>query len=465
MFKRVSYLGFICFGLLGFAEELLIPGTEAFVQAFEARTKSFVYVEYTFMRELDRQNGEAVGMVVDEDGLVVLLEGVIPDWLPIDQIKEIRVFTARSEDDGYSAVYLGADPLNGWGYLRVEEKGRAELTPITQFGKTGATMGEELWGVCLTGEDLGYLPYYRFGRLSASHPLPLMTGFLTDDAAVPGGAVFNRSGVFVGWAGSALPVERDMWIGGELYRVNMRNRDETYSFLYADEFLKWMGNVPDSPIADERPWLGVSGMRPIEKDTAAFLGLEKRGAVVVSDVIADTPAAEAGIQSRDIIIGIDGEVIPHFKPDMVVQHYVERSIRSHAIGSEMRLKIIRGVEELEIVVVLGQAPKPLRAAQRKYFGGLGMTVREIVMGDAVQRRERFKEMSGIMVSFVKPNSPPSEAGLMPGDWVLAIDGKELKGIGDGLDVLELLEADVGKVEYVLLINRNNETSVLRVRRK
>ncbi len=430
---------------------------------FEERASTTVYVSFTVELEMERQRANAVGLVVDDEGLVVLLGPAMPDWLPPDQLIDLRVHAANSVGNGFAAEYLGIDDLNGWHYLRAEESGWNELRPITGFPAAGPTIGEELWGICLTDENLDFLPYYRYGRLSAHHGLPLMTGFLTDDVATPGGPIFNRAGAFVGWSGVSIPVEREAWIGGEYYRVSIRNPDESYTFLFAEPFLENVARVPPSVLGSPRPWLGISGLQPLDGDTAEFLGLEQQGALIVSRVLAEGPAAEAGVRNRDIIVAIDGERLPRLKPDSVVPAYVEREIKRRSVGDSMRFTLVRGQEEIELEVRLGDGPVLVREAPREYLEPLGITIRELVLSDALQRRVEPREMAGVMTSFVRPNSPPASAGLAPGDWILEIEGDEVTTLEEAIAAFEVIMNREESREYVLLVSRNNETTVLRVR--
>lgn len=444
---------------------LRVLATPTIDELFAEREQAVVGVTFTIAREIDRQRQNVVGLVVDEEGLIVLLGGSIAEWLPPGRITELRVHLPRSAGEGYAAEYLGQDYLNGWHYLRVEEAAWAKLRSITTFPTAEPSTGTPLWGICMTDENLDYLPYFRDARLSAAQAFPLLTGFLTDDVATPGSAVFDFEGHFVGWAGQGNPVEREMWIGGEVYRVSLRNNAESHAFLFARDFLANIGRVPASPIGGERPWLGLSGLRPIDRDTAEFLGLEEQGAVLVSDVIAGSPAEAAGFAPRDIVVAIDGARLPRFKPDSVVQTYLERAIRGARIGGSMAFTIVRGESEEELTATFVTAPKLLREAEQAYLEALGFTIREVVMDDALQRRVEFSTMGGVIAAFVKPNSPPSAAGLEPGDWILEVDGRAVEDFSSGFAALEAIaESESGGQEYVLLIRRNNETSVLHVQR-
>jgi len=454
---------FASLSLLVFALPLRAESA-ALADLFAERMQSVVFVEFFIERELDRQPGEAAGLVIGDEGEILLLADALPHWLPPSQLRELKVFPPHHTGEGFAATYLGPDSLNGWHHLKAEEAAWPTLQSILDYPTAPPRIGEELWGIGLANGTLDYLPYLMSARLAAAQDLPLRMGFANDDLAVPGGPVFNLAGAFVGWAGNAVPVERDMWIGNDYFRVNLRNSDESYAFLYADALETALVPPPGDPLGDPLPWLGLVGIQPMDDETATFLGLAEQGALVVSEVLEDSPAAQAGVQDRDIIVGLNGAKLTRYRPVSVVMQAFERAVRRLVPGDELTLDLLRGTEPLSLTVMLGTGPKPVRAAERAYLPDLGFTVREWVLNDALQRREDPETAQGVVVSFIRPNSPPATAGLQPGDWITEIDGEPIADYAAALTILETVQADETRDEYLLLIARGSETQVLRIRR-
>lgn len=459
---------YLIWATLGLFVGLPLANASDRAAAFAERTQCVVRVEFFVQREIDRQAGETVALLVSNDGLLVCLPSAFPDWVPPDAIRSIEIFPANNPlERGLKAHYLGQDWVNDWHYLQIEEWAEAApyLTPITAFATGRPVVGDTVWGICMTSEDLDYIPYYREGKLSTVQPLPRDTGFATSEVAVPGGPVFLGDGRFCGWAGPSLPMERDFWIGSDFFRANIRNPEETHMFLLAEPFLEEVGQrIPSSPAASERPWIGVTGTQPLDKETSRFMGLTGQGVVIISEVLPDTPADTAGLEDRDLLLAINGKALPPLKPDSVLQAYFERELLLSRIGQPLRLSIRRGEAQKELEVIPEKAPKGLKDSPRHYVAGLGLSVRDFLVFDAIQRRHDHRDLRGVVVSFVRPNSPAASAELDPGDWILEISGQEVTSLSDASALLDQAASDPGTDEVVLLVQRSSETAVLRVRK-
>jgi serine protease Do len=438
-------------------------------ELFAERARTLLFIEYYTEREVDRQTGEGIGLLVSAEGLVVCLPHVFADWIPPDRFKDIRLFAASNPVvDGFAADYLGQDWVNGWHYLQIRDMEAAApyVTPITGFPTGRPAIGDRVWGVCLTPGDLDYIPYYRDGKLSTIQPLPLDTGFATSEVAVPGGPVFLEDGRFAGWAGRSLPTERDLWVGQDYFRANIRNPDESLMFLLAKPFFEEVfARVPEHPLDHKRPWLGIAGTQPLDKETARFMGLTDQGVVIVSEVLADTPADQAGIEDRDLILKVNGKPLPRLKPDSVLQVYFERELLVSPVGEPVLLTVLRGTEEVEVEVRPRPSPTLMKEAQLKYFDTLGLTVREFLVADALSRREDHRVLKGVVANFIRPNSPAAAGSVQPSDWIQEVGGQPVGDFTEAVEAIEAALADESLDELVLLVQRMNETAVLRIRKQ
>jgi serine protease Do len=132
-------------------------------------------------------------------------------------------------------------------------------------------------------------------------------------------------------------------------------------------------------------------------------------------------------------------------------------------GTRVRLTLLRGAEQRDVEVTLGDEPKMVREAERRYFDRLGFTAREFLATDAILHRAKAGEHGGVVVHFLKPNSLAATAGLRPDDWIREIDGTAVASYADAVEKLAALESDTARAEFVLLTSRGGETQVLRIK--
>jgi len=107
----------------------------------------------------------------------------------------------------------------------------------------------------------------------------------------------------------------------------------------------------------------------------------------------------------------------------------------------------------------------VREAEYRYYEKLGFTVREFLLTDGIRRRLSKEEMNGAIVNFVTRSSAVETAGLRTGDWIKQVEGQVIKSYDEVLTILDQVEQDEEKAEFVLLVERNNETSFIRTQLK
>jgi hypothetical protein len=109
-------------------------------------------------------------------------------------------------------------------------------------------------------------------------------------------------------------------------------------------------NVPGQTVAALRPAprFGV-GFRGLNVSEAKALGAGDRGAVLVTEVAPGSLAEAAGLQSGDVLLAANGlRVIDAGQLEVLAAALVP--------GSRLHLKVSRGGEDLELTLLLPQAP-------------------------------------------------------------------------------------------------------------
>ena len=457
---RSLMLGAIAMGMLGSAAATAAP---TLGELFEERRKSVLVVEFFVETEVDRRPVTVNGMVVNSDGVLQLAANAVPRWVPVDKLKEFKVYVL-GESKPYEAEYIGSDRAYGWHFVQVEEALRDRLKPVTDYPLAKLKTGQSLWGIGVAMKDMDFTPYFMRAEVSTIQWLPETVGFATGEITSPGSILFDDDGAFAGWGTASLNMERYLTIEGQRYQAYVRKPDQTTTFFVASELVKAIGGLPTSPDSNDMTWLGVVGLQTIDDEVAALMGLGEQAAISVSRVLKGSPAAEAGLQERDMVVSIDGEPLKRYTPRRVAVAYFEQQIAKRAIGETMDLGIIRGGESLEINAVLGQSPKAVRHASRLYFEDLGFTIREFLTYDSVSMKMDIElgETPGVITSFVKSNSNAHTGGAQIGDLIKEIDGVPIDGFDQAIALIDALRTDESKKDFVLLVARGAGTSVLRI---
>ncbi|MGF1449716.1 MAG: PDZ domain-containing protein [Opitutales bacterium] len=437
----------------------------AFEELFLERTRSVVAVEFVVELEIERAPITRVGLVLDEAGHIILQDEAIPDWLPVENVREIRVHALGTDTDGLEAEFLGPHPVSGWNYLKLTNGLPEFFTPILSYPTARPYLGEQLWGVGIRPKEFRFRPYLLTGLFSEWQKLPWEVGLTASNIAIPGAAVFNLRGEFIGWAGDPPSMPFRIEFNGQEQKVSLKSTLEGFTFLSAEEFHQYAPIEDPAELQKDRPYTGIVGTQPLSREVAKFLGLEEQGALVMSDVFENGPADKAGLKGRDIIVGLDGERLPKFSPDNVNVRDLTIRIAQRDVGETVNLTIRRGEAEMDVPLVLEPTPLQRRDAQRQYYEEAGFTIREFTAEDAVNLREYSLDFRGVIVRFVRPNSPAANVGLRPGDWIQRIDDQEVEDFAHAVKRFERALARSAKDEVVLLVKRQSETKVISVKMK
>jgi len=221
-------------------------------------------------------------------------------------------------------------------------------------------------------------------------------------------------------------------------------------------------------------WLGVE-MREITAEKAKELKLPAERGVLLNQVMADSPAAKAGLKENDVVTEINGQPI-----EGTLQF--RRMIREIPAGRTAQLTVWRGGRTQSLSVTLGSAMEAHKAWAKR-LGPREFTFHMPEMPD-MPRFEWHGEMmqsgrprlgidgedlsgqlgayfgapdgEGILVHEVHEGSPAEKAGIKAGDVLIKIDGERLRTVGDLREKLAGVR-EQKKVKLGVLRNRNEIT--------
>jgi serine protease Do len=209
---------------------------------------------------------------------------------------------------------------------------------------------------------------------------------------------------------------------------------------------------PDRPGIVKKAWLGVD-TQVISADLAEALGLPGAKGVRVTRVHPGTTAENAGLKTGDLILKLDGTVIPASRPED--SDLFATLIRQYRVGSEVVLTARRGTEELQIKATLELGHEGTSELDSHEFETLEFTTRDLGQEDRVAKKlpEDFK---GVLVTAVAPAGWAALGGLSVGDMLVTVDGKPVESVESLKSVLAAVEEN-RRSPVVLFIRRGITT--------
>ncbi|MFM7289838.1 MAG: PDZ domain-containing protein, partial [Planctomycetia bacterium] len=181
-----------------------------------------------------------------------------------------------------------------------------------------------------------------------------------------------------------------------------------------------------------RPWLGVQ-TQVLTREIAEALGIAGRKGVRVTYVVPGSPAADAGLQVGDLLLKLDGRVIPAGSPTDT--DVFESLIRPYAIGTEITFDGLRGGEPLAISATLVETPAATGDLDTFTDETFELTIRDLPLTERIAEQLPV-DAPGVRVSAVQPNGWAALAGIGPGDVIVSIDGQTVKTVTDAETILK-----------------------------
>ncbi len=169
-----------------------------------------------------------------------------------------------------------------------------------------------------------------------------------------------------------------------------------------------------------RPWLGARG-QAVTSNVAGSLGLGAPRGVLVADVWPGAAADRAGLRQGDVILSIGGEAVN----DEGAVTYFFGNLK---LGQSAPLVVLRDGREQTLNVRAEKAPG--RADGGRTIEGRnplqGAFVAELTPALADAKGVDPFVGRGLVVLQVSPDGLAARVGLRPGDFIRAINGKQLR---------------------------------------
>ena len=338
------------------------------------------------------------GFIIDKEGYVVTNNHVIED------ADEITV--TLHDDTRLEAKVIGRDPKVDIAILKIETD--IDL-PTANWGDSDKTRVGD-WVVAI-GNPFGLGGTVTAGIVSARARTLNGTydDYIQTDASInrgnSGGPLFNLNGEVVG-VNTAIYSPTGGSVG-----IGFASPSNLVSRVLSD--LREFGKP-------RRGWLGVK-IQDVTEEIAESLGLDRARGALVAEVVGDSPADKAGVQSSDVILAFDGKEVKKMRelPRIVAETNIGKNIGMVVWrdGVETRLQVSVGeLDEDEVVVASRSNRGDRRSPQRKEIGELGLIVAELT-DDVRDRYELPEGASGLVVVDVDGDSDAAQKGLRPGDII------------------------------------------------
>lgn len=357
------------------------------------------------------------GVIVDGDkGYIVTNNHVVED------ADEISV----QLDDGrkFDAKLIGGDKKADVAVIQIE--GVDNLTAISFADSDALRVGDFVVAV---GNPFGLGHTVTSGIVSALGRSGLnieeYENFIQTDASInpgnSGGALVDLNGSLVGINTAIIGRQGNVGIGFAI-PINMVNN-------LSSQLIEF-GEI-------KRGQLGVY-IQDLDAELAEALGTSITKGAVVTQVIEDSSAEKAGIQSGDVIVRVNEKIINN-----------RSDLRNHVglirEGTEVEIEYVRGGDTKIIKTKILASDTVVASEKDASTSDTGV---DKLRGASLTEITDSLD-SGVLVTAIKPGSPAEKSGLQSGDIITGINQSTVTSLKE---VKSLLEKSSGNV--LLNIKRN-----------
>ncbi|WP_423820934.1 DegQ family serine endoprotease [Salinisphaera sp. SPP-AMP-43] len=327
------------------------------------------------------------------------------------------------------AQVVGADPDSDVAVLKV----KAEHLPTVKIGNPDR-LDVGAWVVAI-GSPFGFETSVTAGIVSAkgrSLANDQYVPFLQTDVAInpgnSGGPLFNLAGEVVG-------------INSQIYSQTGGYQGVSFA-IPIDIAMRVAKQLRDTGHVT-RGWLGVQ-IQNVDRELAESFDLKRPEGALVTQVLKDSPAAQADINIGDVILAFNGQSVDSASdlPPLVA---------SIVPGETAELTILRRGKTRTETIKIAALParfqngggrdgsNPEQAPEQPAYG---LSLESL---DTKQRGTLGLDRGGVRVTEVTPG-PGAEAGLQAGDVILSVGSTDVE---DRQAVLDALRAADGPVALLV----------------
>jgi S1-C subfamily serine protease len=310
---------------------------DAYSQAVTAAARrvatAVVHLNVGHVESGRQHRGTGSGFLFTPDGLLLTNSHVV------HSARDIRVST--TDGDQFAADLLGDDPDSDLAVVRISVK-RAEPAVL---GSSAALQVGQL--AIAIGNPLGFEHTVTAGVVSAlGRSLRASSGRLIDDVIQTDAALNpgNSGGPLVNARGEVIGVNTAIIPGAQ-----------GICFATAIDTAQWVISQLLAHGRVRRAWLGVAGANsPLARRIARHHDLPNASGVRIQTIEKGSPAADAGMESGDLIVQYDGELVESIDQ-------LQRVLDERRIHVRTTALLIRRAQKLELSVTARERPASRQA--------------------------------------------------------------------------------------------------------
>jgi len=357
-----------------------------------------------FQQQQPLEHGIGSGIIISPDGYIVTNNHVVDGAVNVKvTLNDRRVLDAK---------VIGTDKLTDLAVIKVD----AHNLPALAWGDSSTLKPGQT--VLAFGSPFGYFQdSVTRGIVSAVN----RQNPYSDDARKPGGFIQTDAAINPGNSGGALVNAHGELVGIPTFIISNSGSFAGAGFAIPSAIAQKTVQELIAHGKVEHGYLGVN-IENVTPENAQFFNLKEATGALVSQVTPDSPAAQAGLKSGDVIDQLDGHKV-------LDSSSLQIAISQDHPGQKVQLGIIRNGQTMTLTANVGEYHKPGTevaangaAPGAANTGKLGLAVDDL-SSDARQQLNVPSDVHGAAVADVRPGSPAEDAGLQPGDVVVEVNRK------------------------------------------
>ncbi len=351
----------------------------------------------------EKEHGLGSGVIVGTNGYILTNNHVVDGATDIKvSLRDKREFTAK---------VVGRDPKTDIAVLKIDADHLAAI-PLGDSSKV--QVGDLAFAI---GDPFGVGQTVTMGIVSATSRANLgiedYEDFIQTDAAInpgnSGGALIDAKGELIGINTAILSGSGGNQGVGFAIPVNLAKR-------VMDQIVDH-GHVV-------RGFLGAT-IQDVTPTMAAALKMKDSNGVLIGDVTAKGPAAQAGVKPGDVVTKLNGQPVLNAAE-------LRLQVSQTDPGTTVPLTVLRSSDSVNLTVKLGELPNDHEKSNDTSSGQdtlQGLQVEPLTPA-LRQQLHLGQDNNGVVISQVDPNSTAAASGIREGDVVQEVDHQAVTTVSE-----------------------------------